>query len=364
MQNPGIIENRDTQSLSYILESQQMFFKTGYKVLQNQEKNGFICCTRIFHNGKDKLVYDISKYKSLDLLLPQLCSETFMIILENLIDDVIEVKTNGFMKCENIDLSFNKVFVDCNNYKVYLIYLPIDTQTNIESYTYFENQLKENIIGVVNTHQNIASPETTALCDALRNPLKSIENIRTSLNEIKQLSSSHIKTDEIIIDEQPVENLNQNLNQEYSQMIDTKKKKNFFSFRFGSKKQKNGNVFSVNFQSDTEGGATEVLDDIFTPKIVLAGIKPSNKIEMVINKDKFIIGKKVDSVDGAIQFNNAISRIHCKIICIENKYYIIDLGSANGTFVNGNRVNNNQQIMIQIGDKIRLANSYFIIKSI
>ncbi|SEW13017.1 FHA domain-containing protein [[Clostridium] fimetarium] len=364
MNNPGIIENRDTQSLSYILDSQEMFFKTGYKVLQNQEKNGFICCTRIFHNGKDKLVYDISKYKSLDLLLSQLRSETFLIILENLIDDVIEVKNNGFMKCENIDLSFNNVFVDCNNYKVYLIYLPIDTQTNIESYAFFENQLKQNIIDVVNTYQNIASPQIAALCEDISNPLNSVESIKTLLNEIKQLSSSHVKTDEINIDEEPLENLNESLKQEYSQMIDTKKKTKLFSRIFGPKKQKKGNTYSVNFQSDIEGGATEILDDIFTPRIMLAGIKPSNKIEIIINKDEFIIGKKVDVVDGAIEFNNAISRIHCKIICIENKYYMIDLGSANGTFVNGNRVNQNQQIMIQIGDKIRLANSDFIIKSI
>ena len=37
-----------------------------------------------------------------------------------------------------------------------------------------------------------------------------------------------------------------------------------------------------------------------------------------------------------------MSRKHAEIHCSENEYYVIDLSSLNGTFVNGNRVSKSQ----------------------
>jgi hypothetical protein len=65
MQVGGIYEQRDAQSVTYILEDSSLFYSTGYKVLKSQEGKGFVKCNHLTHNGKDKLVYDISKYKSI-----------------------------------------------------------------------------------------------------------------------------------------------------------------------------------------------------------------------------------------------------------------------------------------------------------
>ena len=65
-----IKESRDSTNISYMLEQEDLFYETGYKVLQNQEKNGFIKCVKVSHNGKIKLVYDISKYKSFQSIDP------------------------------------------------------------------------------------------------------------------------------------------------------------------------------------------------------------------------------------------------------------------------------------------------------
>ena len=57
-----IKEKRDITNISYILEESSLFFETGYKVLQNQEKNGFIKAVKVIHNGKIKLIYDIFSF--------------------------------------------------------------------------------------------------------------------------------------------------------------------------------------------------------------------------------------------------------------------------------------------------------------
>ena len=97
MQVGGIYEQRDAQSVTYILEDSSLFFSTGYKVLKSQEGKGFVRCNHLTHNGKDKLVYDISKYKSLVSLATMFDSVAFLNVFINLLDSLINAKNNGFM---------------------------------------------------------------------------------------------------------------------------------------------------------------------------------------------------------------------------------------------------------------------------
>ena len=77
MQVGGIYEQRDAQSVTYILEDTSLFFPTGYKVLKSQEGKGFVRCNHLTHNGKDKLVYDISKYRTVISLATTIDSVAF-----------------------------------------------------------------------------------------------------------------------------------------------------------------------------------------------------------------------------------------------------------------------------------------------
>ena len=113
MQVGGIYEQRDAQSVTYILEDTNLFFHTGYKVLKSQEGKGFVKCNHLTHNGKDKLVYDISKYKSLVSLATMFDSVAFLNVFINLLDSLINAKNNGFMQYDNIDLSFENIYGHC-----------------------------------------------------------------------------------------------------------------------------------------------------------------------------------------------------------------------------------------------------------
>lgn len=69
----------------------------------------------------------------------------------------------------------------------------------------------------------------------------------------------------------------------------------------------------------------------------------------------FFIGTLKTKVDCVID-NRAVSRFHAKLEKEEGHFYLIDLNSTNGTFLNGIRLIANQKKEIVIGDYITFAN--------
>ena len=57
-----------------------------------------------------------------------------------------------------------------------------------------------------------------------------------------------------------------------------------------------------------------------------------------------------------------LSRMHCRIDLEDGIYYITDLNSTNGTYINGKRVSPNALYPIENGDTITLANIDFVMQ--
>jgi len=77
---------------------------------------------------------------------------------------------------------------------------------------------------------------------------------------------------------------------------------------------------------------------------------------ILINKPEFIIGRNTDVVDYYEANNNNIGRTHTKIISQNDDYFIVDIDSKNGTFLNGIRLNSGEANPLKYKDQIRLAN--------
>ena len=81
---------------------------------------------------------------------------------------------------------------------------------------------------------------------------------------------------------------------------------------------------------------------------------------VTINKNSFIIGKSPDMVDYCIRYNSNISRKHVCIIKMEDGYYIQDLDTTNGTYVNDIRVSGNRSVKLEDGCIIKMAEEEFV----
>ena len=81
---------------------------------------------------------------------------------------------------------------------------------------------------------------------------------------------------------------------------------------------------------------------------------------MEIMGEQFLIGKKKDAVDGFIKARG-ISRLHGKISKEEGAYYLTDLNSTNGTFLNGGRLEVNEKARIRQGDIVGFADVKYMV---
>lgn len=115
-------------------------------------------------------------------------------------------------------------------------------------------------------------------------------------------------------------------------------------------------------------GETSVLNEGAGETTVLGGggqatgftlIRAKGGERININKPEFTIGKEKRRVDYCISDNNSVSRAHAKFRVRGGRCYITDLGSTNCTFVNGNKLSPNQEVILSGGDKIKISDEEF-----
>ena len=104
---------------------------------------------------------------------------------------------------------------------------------------------------------------------------------------------------------------------------------------------------------------TEVLDDNKAVKGILVYQGEGRQQDMKIDKAVFLIGKKENEVDGYIA-TGTVSRLHARIEVTEGEYYIEDMNSTNGTYLNGERLEYRQKVKLEVRDRIAFGVEEYI----
>ncbi len=78
--------------------------------------------------------------------------------------------------------------------------------------------------------------------------------------------------------------------------------------------------------------------------------------QIPIDRAVVVVGRSPDC-DSVLDISSKISRMHCALIQVDKTFHIRDLGSMNGVWVNGKRVDGQQQL--QNGDKVAIGDIPF-----
>lgn len=73
--------------------------------------------------------------------------------------------------------------------------------------------------------------------------------------------------------------------------------------------------------------------------------------------DKIVVGRTTAGCNLAITTDNAVSEKHCEISLEDNRFYIADLGSSNGTFLNGNKIHS--AVELETGCILKIGRSAY-----
>lgn len=298
LKDRGIIsEIKCGSNFEYVLENSIHFVNTDYKVLQSQTNGIFVQCMKMLRNGKLDLYYLTNDYRPISSMFASITPDMLILVVINLFADVMEVRNNGFLDCRNIDLSWDKVFVEPSTLKVKLVYIPVSERA-FDSYAEYESELRSSIVKLIDLMVSTPDERLDQFVHDLRNGSLTLEDVYNKSRSvgmppvIKPLTAQGIPGPE-------------------------------------------------------EGS------------IRIVAMNAPGHFEILIDRDEMLLGKKRELVDAVIPFNKMISRKHCRISRNKGDFYISDEGSANGTYVNRIRLSPGQRQLIKKGDIIRLADSDF-----
>jgi hypothetical protein len=94
-----------------------------------------------------------------------------------------------------------------------------------------------------------------------------------------------------------------------------------------------------------EGNTIAILDQISTYQIVLTDVKSPTKTFYFSLNNSVIVGRKKEFSNIEIDYDKSVSGKHCEISTRGGKFYVKDLQSKNGTYINNSKVISETEII-------------------
>jgi RsiW-degrading membrane proteinase PrsW (M82 family) len=94
------------------------------------------------------------------------------------------------------------------------------------------------------------------------------------------------------------------------------------------------------------------------PHFVSVTPEGQERIAYILNDNEIMIGRTLNN--GFVIEHPSVSKRHARIVIEDNDYALYDLGSSNGTFVNGKRI---KEMKLQDGCEVRFGRAHYVYRS-
>ncbi len=296
-----LVKARDRQ-LSFWFQEQDPFFEIGYRILEQEQIPQMLPYQRKQCKGREKLVYQ-ALGENLDPLreaVPGLGEDKLIGLLCNMISLNIRIEENGFLKKECIWYQYDHLYYDKAAGQVMAAVLPITGALRYADSSWF-TCFEETIIRI-----------------AAYLPYSQMVYVRKI---IQMLKMDKITQEEALVDLQGLGGRG--------------------AERLSSAHASQNTILKLLYHGNDK------------------------ELEFLIDDEDFLIGRNVDAADGVIpmNFSRAVSRKHCLITKMNDKYFVQDLKSVNHTLVNGIMIPPYELMELENNDILSVADIEFRVKT-
>ena len=333
-------------------EEQYNKLKKTYKSL------GFANCKFINSTHDIDIYYNTKNLKTINEYLSEIyiTKVEFIVLAETIYNSIEECKKNDILKENNIMLNGDSIYINPVDEKIYLIYIPLNESITNDIFDDLETTMKKLLINKIKVRDGDRDFRQEILEKMKNKELEVLERTKIRTHKKEEDKIKPFKEDYTPIYEKSVD---------YEDSYKSKKGfKKILKEMFGFIKLEDikddilnniDNVMNRLLDDDFDSDDTVILND----KIgYLVEHNKTYKKRIEIDKDEFIIGRFKEVVDYNI-VNKTVGKIHSKIIKRGNKFYLIDLDSKNGTYINSSKLKPNIPCEIKDGSVIVFSNAKY-----
>lgn len=287
-----MISKSKESKLLFTFENIDAYFEMAYLILEQEQYAYMMEYARTEYRGIERYVVDTKKYITLEQALPKLNEQNIIDLLYTMVYMVQQVEENGLLKRECLWYHYEHLYYDIQELRPKFIIFPVCGEIQYRSTGNWKARFEKSVKQIAQRLQE------------------------KQRNVVLNIMISFI--DEKIDCENAMEQLN----------------------ALGS-------------------GKTEALfEKAVQPKdtkLILLYIGKEGKVQFEIGDEDFLIGKNAKAVDGVLKVSKVVSRIHCKIMKKNRKFFVQDMKSVNHTFVNGEYIPAYELMELYDGDILTLA---------
>ena len=345
-----------------------------YCILTRGGIKGLLGCSLRYINGQAYLYYDItSKQNTAQLYEKQLIDRRWVLSFFRSLQQVRQELRRFLLDEKNILVSPEYVFQDVSNRNHYFLYLPYSTEENgmfsfvdfvIEHMDYEDEQLVECMYGIYEEmskmgeaylHEKVFLDVEKLAIMQERKPQS--ENMSGESKENREESSVENPEAEKTIGKAGRIGLWERLSGKRKRENEQKQ-----SYRKAMLEQMEGlAVAEEPSYAEDDYGQTVYMERSVEDEGQHKLYTPDGRVAAVLDSEDLLIGKQKDEVNMVLE-DESVSRIHARISVQDDRIYLEDLNSTNGTFKNGLRLQPYEKRRIEENDEIRIGKLLFVFR--
>lgn len=365
-----IVYKRNIKQSFMVLSSEEIVADYQIQMCTRNKIAGLLEMETVVADGRLQFWFDITGKQSLEEYVKNHpMEESLFVRLLGAVQDVA-ANLNGYLLEENhIQLEMQTIYIDLTTQQLYFCYFPKEQRALTESFhllmeyllTRIEHSDKQVVTIAYEAYQmtllegyNIEKIYQMALQKGEKN-----DSLLERENEYA-LAANQVDSPQENRKENPTENLPNQLEKVKEQIknIVSSIDKKAFSWKIRKNKSKQ---LQMVFEPEEDICREESSYTVFLGEQaeqreytgVLEYVGVETRPTMIITKSPYHIGNR-DDADGIID-KKSISRLHARITKEQDDYFIEDLNSRNGTWVNGELLNYLDKVHLFEGSKITFA---------